>query len=80
MRGSAGELAERYAEQAPRGEVVLVIGGAPVSEPELAPALAALRQLVAAGAKPRAASTVVASLTGVKANALYRALTQDEGA
>ena len=78
VRGSAGELAERYAVEPPRGEVVLVIGGAPVSEPELAPALAALRQLVAAGAKPRAASTVVASLTGVKANALYRALTQDE--
>lgn len=80
VRGSAGELAERYASEAPRGEVVLVIGGAPVSEPELAPALAALRRLVAAGAKPRAASTVVASLTGVKANALYRALTQDEDA
>jgi 16S rRNA (cytidine1402-2'-O)-methyltransferase len=77
VRGSAGELAERYAGEPPRGEVVLVIGGAPVSEPELAPALAALRQLVAAGAKPRAASTVVASLTGVKANALYRALTQE---
>ena len=34
----------------------------------------ALRRLVEAGAKPRPASTVVASLTGVKANALYRAL------
>ena len=53
---------------------MLVIGGAPVVEPELGPALDALRALVAAGAKPRPASTVVASLTGVKANALYRAL------
>ena len=79
VRGNAGELAERYAVDPPRGEVVLVIGGAAVSEPELAPALAAVRKLVAAGAKPRAASSVVASLTGVKANALYRALTQDEG-
>ena len=77
VRGSAGELAARYAEAPPRGEVVLVIGGAPVSEPELAPALAALRKLVAAGAKLRAASSVVASLTGVKANALYRALMED---
>jgi 16S rRNA (cytidine1402-2'-O)-methyltransferase len=74
VRGTAAELAERYAEQPPRGEVVLVLGGAPASEPELAPALDALRRLVEAGAKPRPASSVVASLTGVKANALYRAL------
>jgi 16S rRNA (cytidine1402-2'-O)-methyltransferase len=59
---------------------VLVVGGAPAGEPELAPALDALRKLVAAGARPRAASSVVASLTGVKANALYRALTQEEPA
>jgi 16S rRNA (cytidine1402-2'-O)-methyltransferase len=74
VRGDAAELAARYAEQPPRGEVVLVLGGAPAVEPELAPALEALRTLVDAGAKPRPASSVVASLTGVKANALYRAL------
>jgi 16S rRNA (cytidine1402-2'-O)-methyltransferase len=74
VRGTAGELATRYAEAPPRGEVVLVVGGAPAAEPQLAPALDALRRLVEAGAKPRPASTVVASLTGVKANALYRAL------
>ncbi len=53
VRGSAAELSARYAEQAPRGEVVLVIGGAPALEPELGPALDALRKLVEAGAKPR---------------------------
>ncbi len=79
VRGSASELAERYADTPPRGEVVLVIGGAPEAEPELAPALDALRRLVDAGAKPRPASSVVASLTGVRANALYRALVADEG-
>ena len=78
VRGTAAELAERYAGERPRGEVVLVIGGAPVAEPELAPALGALRKLVAAGAKPRPASSVVASLTGVKPNALYRALMEEE--
>jgi len=57
---------------------VLVVGGAPASEPELVPALEAMRRLVEAGAKPRPASSVVASLTGVKANALYRALTAAE--
>jgi 16S rRNA (cytidine1402-2'-O)-methyltransferase len=75
VRGAAGELAARYAQTPPRGEVVLVVGGAPAVEPSLEPALAALRKLVEAGAKPRPASSVVASLTGVKANALYRALT-----
>jgi len=79
VRGSAAELAARYAAQAPRGEVVLVLGGAPAVEPELAPALAALRKLVEAGARPRPASSVVASLTGVKANTLYRALMDDGG-
>jgi 16S rRNA (cytidine1402-2'-O)-methyltransferase len=67
-------LAARYAQTSPRGEVVLVVGGAPAAEPSLEPALEALRKLVEAGAKPRPASSVVASLTGVKANALYRAL------
>ena len=76
VRGTAAELAARYAAQAPRGEVVLVVGGAPArATPTLAPALDALRRLVEAGAKPRPAATVVAELTGVPANALYRALT-----
>jgi 16S rRNA (cytidine1402-2'-O)-methyltransferase len=77
VRGSAAELAARYAEEPPRGEVVLVFGGAPAGEPDLTAALDALRTLVEAGAKPRPASSVVASLTGVKANALYRALMAD---
>ena len=79
VRGSAAELAARYAAEAPRGEVVLVVGGAPAAEPELGPALAALRKLVDAGARPRPASAVVAGLTGVKANVLYRALVSAPG-
>jgi len=76
VRASAAELAARYREQPPRGEIVLVVGPAPVrNEPDLAPALDALRRLIDAGAKPRPAAGVVAELTGVSANALYRALT-----
>jgi 16S rRNA (cytidine1402-2'-O)-methyltransferase len=77
VRGSAAALAERYADEAPRGEVVLVIGGASVGgEADLGPALGALRRLVDdAGARPRPAAAVVAELTGTSANALYRALT-----
>jgi len=77
VRGSAAELAERYTQQAPRGEVVLVVAGAPEGPGrEEAPAVDALRRLVEAGARPRAAATVVAELTGLRANALYRALTE----
>ncbi|MGO9752038.1 MAG: 16S rRNA (cytidine(1402)-2'-O)-methyltransferase [Solirubrobacteraceae bacterium] len=75
VRGVAAELAERYAAQAPRGEVVLVVGPALDDEPDQERPLAAVKQLVEAGCKPRVAAGVVAQLTGVGANALYRALT-----
>ena len=76
VRGSAAELAARYAEEPPRGEVVLVVGGAPEGTGiEDERAADAVRRLVDAGAKPREAARVVASLTGASANALYRALT-----
>jgi 16S rRNA (cytidine1402-2'-O)-methyltransferase len=58
--------------------VALVVGGAPESTArDMAPAVEAVRRLVDAGAKPRVAASVVADLTGVAANALYRALTAD---
>lgn len=77
VRGTAGELAARYAEEPPRGEVALVVGGAPESAVnDMGPALDALKRLVEAGAKPRRAAAVVAELTGVPANRLYRALTE----
>jgi len=76
VRGTVSELAARYASKPPRGEVVLVVGPAPAAaEPDPGPAVDALRRLVEAGAKPRPAAAVVAELTGVSANALYRALT-----
>ncbi|MCW2989985.1 MAG: Uroporphyrin-III C/tetrapyrrole (Corrin/Porphyrin) methyltransferase [Solirubrobacterales bacterium] len=79
VRGSASELAARYASDDPRGEVVLVVGGAP--EPpagEIPPeALDAVRRLVSAGARAREAAGVVADLTGASKNALYRAVTGD---
>jgi 16S rRNA (cytidine1402-2'-O)-methyltransferase len=80
VRGTASQLAARYASEPPRGEVVLVVGpggSAPATDPGAA--LEAVRRLVEAGARPRAAAGVVAELTGVRANALYRALTDDAG-
>ena len=88
-RGSAAELAAHYAEHAPRGEIVLAIdaaeldadgaeGGAEV-QLRREQALAAVRELVQAGAKPRRAAAVVAKLTGVATNELYRELTDSAG-
>jgi 16S rRNA (cytidine1402-2'-O)-methyltransferase len=76
VRGTATELAERYGEREPKGEIVLVVAGAPPREGDLDAALGALRRLVDAGAKARPAASVVSDLTGVPANALYRALTE----
>ncbi len=79
VRGTAADLAERYAGAQVRGEVVLVVGPAPAvgsEAPDLSGALDAVRALVDVGAKPRPAAKVVAGLTGTGANALYQALTE----
>ncbi len=76
VRGPAAELAARYAGAPPKGEVVLVVGPAAPQAPDTAPALDAVKRLVEAGAKPRAAASVVSELTGVSANSLYKALTE----
>jgi 16S rRNA (cytidine1402-2'-O)-methyltransferase len=76
VRGTAAELAARYGDEAPRGEIVLVVGGAPPRSGVEPAAVDAVRRLVEAGAKPRAAASVVAELTGAPANALYREVVQ----
>ncbi|MBV8943606.1 MAG: 16S rRNA (cytidine(1402)-2'-O)-methyltransferase [Solirubrobacterales bacterium] len=78
VRGTAAQLAARYAQSPPRGEVALVIGGAgDGSEGDLGSAVEVVRRLVAAGARARPAASVVAELTGTSANAIYRALKAD---
>ena len=76
VRGSAAELAARYAESEPRGEIVLVVGGAPARTGLDEGAVDAVRRLVSAGAKPRVAAGVVSELTGAPANALYKAVAE----
>jgi 16S rRNA (cytidine1402-2'-O)-methyltransferase len=79
-RGPLGELARHFRDDV-RGEIVVVIapakrmasGGA-----DLAFAVDALRRLVQSGARPRAAAQVVAALTGLRPNDLYRELTGRE--
>lgn len=77
VRGQAAELATRYASEPPRGEIVVVIGP-PHARKDWPAAAAALEALVQAGARRRAAARVVASLTGVRPNALYEGATREQ--
>jgi 16S rRNA (cytidine1402-2'-O)-methyltransferase len=76
-RADAATLAARFGGEPPKGEIVLVVGGAPPREGLDPAAVDALRKLVKAGAKPRPAASVVAELTGASANELYRAVTTE---
>ena len=74
VRGTAGEVAARFLEPA-QGEITLVVGGA--GDAELEPqsggeAVQAVAELVAAGVARRQAAELVARLTGVPRNELYR--------
>ncbi len=73
VRGTASELAVRFAEP-PKGEITLVIGlaAAPAPEGREDEALAAVAELVEAGVPRRRAAGIVASLTGLSRNRLYR--------
>ena len=76
-RGTLAELARHFRDDV-KGEIVVVIG--PAASPtagasDVAFAVDALRRLVQSGARPRAAASVVAALTGTRPNELYRALT-----
>jgi 16S rRNA (cytidine1402-2'-O)-methyltransferase len=76
VRGTAAELAARYTAAEPRGEVVLVVGGAPERSGLDPGAVDAVRRLVESGARARVAAGVVSELTGASANALYKAVAE----
>jgi 16S rRNA (cytidine1402-2'-O)-methyltransferase len=73
VRGTASELAERFAEP-PKGEIVLVIGPGEGAAPSVgeAEAAAAVAELVGAGVGRNQAARLVARLTGVAKSDLYR--------
>jgi 16S rRNA (cytidine1402-2'-O)-methyltransferase len=66
----AATMAEKFHE-APKGEVTLVIGPSTQPAGDEDVAVAAVVELVAAGAQRRVAAGVVARLTGASRNALY---------
>ena len=71
-RGTLAELAERFAEGA-RGEIVLVVEGAPPRAADLSSGLAQVRELVSDGVRLKAATKEVAEQTGLSARELYEA-------
>ena len=74
VRGRAVEVADRFAE-VPKGEITIVFGpatGRPGGDDALVDARRAVADLVEAGAPRKAAAEVVARLTGLARNELYR--------
>ncbi|HVA30500.1 MAG TPA: 16S rRNA (cytidine(1402)-2'-O)-methyltransferase [Gaiellaceae bacterium] len=72
VRGSAAELAARFAEP-PKGEITLVVGpAAPAGDGRDGEALAVVSELVEAGVPRKRAAELVSRLTGVARNRLYR--------
>jgi 16S rRNA (cytidine1402-2'-O)-methyltransferase len=72
VRGNAREVADRFAA-VPKGEITLVIGGGEAAGPDDALALEAMAELAALGVGRGRAAELVARLTGVPRNRLYRA-------
>jgi 16S rRNA (cytidine1402-2'-O)-methyltransferase len=70
VRGSAAELAQRFAEGA-RGEIVLVVEGAAVRASDLPTAIGQVLALVADGVKLKEAAVEVAEATGLSKRELY---------
>jgi 16S rRNA (cytidine1402-2'-O)-methyltransferase len=73
VRGPASDVAARFAEP-PKGEITLVVGpaGAVDDAADVDAAVAAVGELVEAGTPRRVAADVVARLTGIARNRLYR--------
>jgi len=73
VRGTAAEAAARFAEP-PKGEITLVVGGAAGvdADADARPAFEAVAELVESGLPRRRAAELVARLTGVPRNRLYR--------
>lgn len=81
IRTTLSAAAERFAAETPRGEFVLVIGGAPKTDapaPDPDAALAAAREYVAEGMSTSEAARRAAAESGMKKSEIYRRLVAGE--
>jgi 16S rRNA (cytidine1402-2'-O)-methyltransferase len=84
LRGSIGELQARIAEAEPRGEITLIVAGAPASSGEstsadgasIAP-IVTIEILREAGLSLKQASAVIAKLTGASRREIYQRAVRD---
>lgn len=72
VRGSLTEVIAHFQQTPPRGECVIVLGGAPPREEEAPDADALLRAALEKGLSPKDAARSVADTTGLAKNALYQ--------
>ena len=72
VAASLGELADRFSG-ATRGEIVIVVAGAPVTATSIEDALADVRARVASGERLKDACREVAEVTGIPSRDLYSA-------
>ena len=77
-RGTVAELAEYYAQAAPRGEVVIVLGGATAVAPDEGVMRSEARRLRDGGASARDVAAELGTRFGVARNLAYR-LAQEAG-
>ncbi|HKF00088.1 MAG TPA: 16S rRNA (cytidine(1402)-2'-O)-methyltransferase [Actinomycetes bacterium] len=75
VRGTLGELAERAAAEPPRGELTLVVAGAPAADPARTPDLAAeVAARVESGMDRKQAMSEVARASGAPRRVVYQAV------
>src|SRR5829696_4689248 len=83
LRGPLAEVRERLADQGPRGELTLVVGGLPpwAARPAARPAdlAAEVARLVEGGTSTRDAVTAVAEATGTPRRSVYQAVLDARG-
>jgi 16S rRNA (cytidine1402-2'-O)-methyltransferase len=74
VRGSLPELSSRFAETVPRGEVVVVVGGAPTAgAPDVEELGKRVQALITSGASRREAAARIAAETGTSRREVYEA-------
>lgn len=78
VRGSLADLSARFADGA-RGELVIVVGGAPAASSSLADGVARVQALVDSGTRLKEAAAEVAEHTGLSRRDLYESVLRERG-